>query len=105
MAAQANLGAKWQTSTAILATEKMEQLRGLTWGFDNTGLGLPLSDTTTDLCYDPPTNNGLGPQPVAARHPAEQHARLRGLSRSVRPLGRHGRHAAGERGLHPALVD
>ncbi len=62
-AVQANLGAKWQTSTALLATEKMEQLRGLTWGFDNTGLGLPLSDTTTNLCYDPPTNAGLGLNP------------------------------------------
>jgi type II secretory pathway pseudopilin PulG len=63
MATQANLGAKWQTSTAILASQKMEQLRGLTWGYDNTGLGLPLSDTTSNLCYDPPTNSGSGLNP------------------------------------------
>jgi type II secretory pathway pseudopilin PulG len=63
VATKANLGAKGQTSTAILAAEKMEQLRGLTWGFDTTGLGLPLSDTTTDLTKDPPTNTGSGLNP------------------------------------------
>ena len=63
VATRANLGAKGRTSTAILAAEKMEQLRGLTWGYDTTGLGLPLSDTTTDLCQDPPTNTGSGLNP------------------------------------------
>ena len=65
VATKANLGAKGQTSTSILAAQKMEQLRGLTWGFDDTGLGLPLTDTTTDLSQDPPTNtgNGLNPSP------------------------------------------
>jgi type II secretory pathway pseudopilin PulG len=63
LAAQANLGAKGQTSTAVLAAEKMEQLRGLTWGFDTAGMGLPLSDTTTDLSQDPPTNSGTGLNP------------------------------------------
>lgn len=63
VATQANLGAKGQTSTAILAAQKMEQLRGLTWGFDATGLGLPLSDTSTDLTQDPPTNSGSGLNP------------------------------------------
>lgn len=60
---RANLAAKGQTSTAILAAQKMEQLRGLTWGFDETGLGLPLSDTTTDLGQEPPTNGGPGLNP------------------------------------------
>jgi len=63
VATQANLGAKGQTSTAILAAQKMEQLRGLTWGFDDTGLGLPLSDTSSDLTQDPPTNSGSGLNP------------------------------------------
>jgi len=63
IATKANLGSKGQTATAILAAEKMEQLRGLTWGYDNTGLGLPLSDTTTDLTTDPPTNSGSGLNP------------------------------------------
>jgi prepilin-type N-terminal cleavage/methylation domain-containing protein len=63
VATKANLGAKGQTSTALMATQKMEQLRGLTWGFDTSGMGLPLSDTTTDLTVDPPTNGGAGLNP------------------------------------------
>ena len=63
VATRANLGAKGQTSTSILAAQKMEQLRGLTWGFDSTALGLPLTDATTDLCQDPPTNTGGGLNP------------------------------------------
>jgi type II secretory pathway pseudopilin PulG len=41
-----NQGARYSTSTAILAEQKMEQLRGLNWGFDM--LGLPLSDLSTN---------------------------------------------------------
>jgi type II secretory pathway pseudopilin PulG len=41
-----NAVAKNGTFTSILASQKMEQLRGLTYGFDV--LGLPISDTTTD---------------------------------------------------------
>ncbi len=63
VAATRNLDARAQTSTAILAVQKMEQLRGLTWGFDTTGLGLPLSDMTTDLSTDPPSANGRGLNP------------------------------------------
>lgn len=61
----ANRNAKLQTSTALLATEKMEQLKALTWGFDASGLGLPLTDTTTNLANTPPTadGNGLNPSP------------------------------------------
>ncbi len=62
-ATKANRDAKGQTSTAALAAQKMEQLRGLTWGFDTGGLGLPLSDTSTDLSVDPPTNSGHGLNP------------------------------------------
>ncbi len=60
VAAKRNLDARAQTSTTILAVQKMEQLRGLTWGFDTTGLGLPVSDTTTDLSVDPPSASGRG---------------------------------------------
>ena len=42
-----NLGARYSTMAAILAEQKMEQLRGLTWGFDL--LNLPLSDFSTNL--------------------------------------------------------
>jgi prepilin-type N-terminal cleavage/methylation domain-containing protein len=58
----ANFEARGQTSTALLATQKMEQLRGLTWGFDDprTGVGLPVSDITTDVSTDPAGGSGTG---------------------------------------------
>jgi type II secretory pathway pseudopilin PulG len=62
---QANRGARVTTFTATLAQEKMEQLRGLTWGFDP--IGLPLSDTSTDTSQVPesPTGGtGLAPSPA-----------------------------------------
>jgi prepilin-type N-terminal cleavage/methylation domain-containing protein len=42
-----NVSSKSTTFTVILAQQKLEQLRGLTWGFDT--LGLPESDLSTDL--------------------------------------------------------
>lgn len=65
VATTANFASKGQTSTALLATEKMEQLRSLTWGFDQSAsnLGLPLSDTTTDLSQPTPTGGGHGLDP------------------------------------------
>jgi prepilin-type N-terminal cleavage/methylation domain-containing protein len=66
LAVRANLAARHQTSTTVLAAQKMEALRSLTWGFDDDGLGLPVSDTTTDLSAEPntATGNGLNPSPV-----------------------------------------
>lgn len=61
IATRANLNAQRLTFASTLAQEKMEQLRGLAWGFDD--LGLPISDFTTNLAVDPPTNNGTGLQP------------------------------------------
>jgi prepilin-type N-terminal cleavage/methylation domain-containing protein len=43
---KANTSARANTFTVILAEQKMEQLRSLTWGFDT--LNLPISDFTTD---------------------------------------------------------
>jgi hypothetical protein len=64
VAANANLSARRQTSTVIFAAQKMEQLRGLAWGFDaRAGLGIPISDTTTDLSADPPGTGGRGLNP------------------------------------------
>lgn len=65
IAIRSTQAARYQTSTTILASQKMEQLRGLTWGFDPNGSGLPVSDSTTDLSYEPATNtgNGLDPSP------------------------------------------
>jgi len=63
---RANYVARGQTSTTTLAEQKLEQLRGLTWGFDLDGQGLPLSDTTTNLAVYPPaaTGSGLNPSPA-----------------------------------------
>ena len=63
LSTRANLIAKGQTSTTAMAEQKLEQLRGLTWGFDLQGQGLPLSDTTTNLAVDPPEHNGSGLNP------------------------------------------
>ena len=68
-ATDATVSAKEQTTTAILAGQKMEQLRGLAWGFE-PGSGLPVSDTTTDLTLDPP-------------HPVGQACALRRLAYST----------------------
>ena len=41
-----NTAARANTFTVMLAEQKMEQLRALTWGFDT--VGLPISDFSTD---------------------------------------------------------
>jgi hypothetical protein len=61
IAALANHNAEASTSTAVLAVEKMEQLRSLTWGFETLPggeLGLPLSDATTDISVFPAAAGG-----------------------------------------------
>jgi prepilin-type N-terminal cleavage/methylation domain-containing protein len=65
---KATHAARHQTSTTTLAEQKMEQLRALTWGYDDSGQYLPVSDTTTDLSQSPPTGagNGLNPSPATA---------------------------------------
>lgn len=62
----ANRVARGQTSTTAMAEQKMEQIRSLTWGFDLEGLGLPLTDTTTNLAVYPHTANGGGLNPSPA---------------------------------------
>jgi prepilin-type N-terminal cleavage/methylation domain-containing protein len=62
-AADANLNSRGQTSTAVLATQKMEQLRSLAWGYaegEGVLVGTTLTDTTTDLTVDPPVTGGAG---------------------------------------------
>jgi hypothetical protein len=64
VATRSNMAAQRTTFASTLAREKMEQLRGLTWGFDD--LGLPINDFTTDLTVDPPAaagGTGLTPSP------------------------------------------
>jgi len=58
-----NVMARSQTSTTMLAEQKMEQIRSLTWGFDTNGEGLPVSDTASDLTVSPATQNGSGLNP------------------------------------------
>ncbi len=64
MSTRANYTSRSTTIATTLATQKLEQLRGLTWGFDN--LSLPVSDTQTDLSANPPAaigGTGLQPSP------------------------------------------
>lgn len=58
--------ARAQTSTATLAIARMEQLRALEWTFDSAGS--PLSDVSTNLSTDPPSQGGSGllPSPAGA---------------------------------------
>jgi prepilin-type N-terminal cleavage/methylation domain-containing protein len=63
LSTRANVIAKGATSTTAMAEQKLEQLRGLTWGFDLAGQGLPVSDTTTNLTVTPPTHDGSGLNP------------------------------------------
>lgn len=58
VAARANHRARVQTLSAILAAQKLEQLRSLAWG--HAPGGAPLSDTSTDLSSDPPSAGGTG---------------------------------------------
>jgi prepilin-type N-terminal cleavage/methylation domain-containing protein len=65
ISAKSNSSAKATTFASVLAQQKMEQLRGLTWGFDT--LGLPLTDTTTDITIVPEMaggGHGLSPSPA-----------------------------------------
>lgn len=64
LSTQSNIGARNTTFTAVLAQQKLEELRALTWGFDT--LGLPISDTSTNTAVSPETpagGTGLAPSP------------------------------------------
>ncbi len=56
-----NLAARNNTFSTVLAEQKLEQIRSLTWGFDPQGL--PLSDFTTDTSVMPEAPGGTGLQP------------------------------------------
>jgi prepilin-type N-terminal cleavage/methylation domain-containing protein len=51
ISSRVNAGAQTMTMAALLAQEKMEQLRGVEWSAD--ALGVPISDTTTDVTVMP----------------------------------------------------
>lgn len=65
IAIRANQGAQKSTFASTLAVQKMEQLRGLAWGFESIGNGMsvPISDFTTNLTVSPATNDGMGLRP------------------------------------------
>jgi type II secretory pathway pseudopilin PulG len=58
--------ARRQTSTSLLAIQKMEQLLALTWASTGPVPSVAVSDLTTDLSRDPPSNAGLGLSPSPA---------------------------------------
>jgi len=67
LSTEKNLAAKHQVSTTTMATQKMEQLRGLTFTYDSGGMGLPVTDTTTNLtlCTPDSSGHGLDPSPTS----------------------------------------
>jgi hypothetical protein len=56
LATRSNLAAQRSTFATTLAAEKMEQLKGLAWGFDE--IGLPINDYTSNTAVDPATPTG-----------------------------------------------
>ena len=67
LSTRTNTSARSTTYAALLAQQKMEQLRGMTWGFDSAGL--PLSDNSTNItaAVETPTGGrGLSPSPAGA---------------------------------------
>lgn len=67
LSTRTNTGSRTTTYTAVLAEQKLEELRALTWGFDMQGL--PLSDTTSNTSVFPESpvgGVGLTPSPREA---------------------------------------
>jgi hypothetical protein len=56
LATRSNLAAQRTSFTTTLAEEKMEQLRGLAWGYDE--IGLPINDYESNTAVDPATDSG-----------------------------------------------
>lgn len=59
---QTNASSRSTTYAAVLAEQKLEELRSLTYGFDENGL--PIGDSTTNTASpDEPPNGGTGLEP------------------------------------------
>ena len=56
LATRSNLAAQRTSFATTLAEEKMEQLRGLAWGFDE--IGLPMNDYESNTAVDPAEESG-----------------------------------------------
>jgi prepilin-type N-terminal cleavage/methylation domain-containing protein len=64
VATRATMGARTSTYATVLAQQKIEELRALTWGFD--AQGLPVTDNSTNTAASPETTiggTGLSPSP------------------------------------------
>jgi type II secretory pathway pseudopilin PulG len=64
---RSNMGARSTTYAAVLAAQKIEELRSLTWGFDADGL--PVTDNATNTAVNPEQpagGRGLEPSPLTA---------------------------------------
>jgi hypothetical protein len=61
MSTVSNTAARTDTIATVLAEQKLEQLRGLAYGFDLAGL--PVSDVETDTTVYPEAPGGTGLQP------------------------------------------
>ena len=59
LSARSSRDVRTRGTATLMAAQKMEQLRGLTWGRD-AATGTPQSDTTTDLSVDPHGSGGPG---------------------------------------------
>ena len=104
MSTRMNFVAHGQTSATSMAEQKLEQLRGLTWGFDLQGQGLPLSDTTSNLAVTPPTRAASG----STRHRPTRSSRTRQVTSIISTRTARGSALARPPrlgGLYPALVD
>ena len=67
IAARSNAGSRNTTYAAVLAGQKLEELRALAWRFDDQGV--PVSDLTTDTAVSPESpdgGTGLSPSPDTA---------------------------------------
>ena len=56
LAVRNNVDSRAVTYATVLAQQKLEELRALTWGFD--AQGLPIGDTATDTAANPPQASG-----------------------------------------------
>ncbi len=67
LSTRSNIMSRNTTYAAVLAQQKLEELKSLAWGFDQSGL--PISDITTDTTKTPETptgGTGLSPSPAAS---------------------------------------
>lgn len=65
LSTRTNVSSRNTTYAAVLAEQKMEELRSLVWGFDTQGL--PISDTSSNTAASPVTSTGgtgLKPSPT-----------------------------------------